>query len=193
MFTGIIEKTGVIKKIGKNNLTIAARNFLADVKIGDSIAVNGVCLTVIDLDGGKFKIELMPETLRLTNFSNLKSGDKVNLEKSLKVGDKLDGHLVLGHVDGVCKVSKVHKVKSDVVLEFKTPRESMSYIARKGSVALDGVSLTVVDVNRRSGIFTVALIPHTLKNTTLDDKKLGDRVNIEVDILAKYLKNMVSV
>lgn len=189
MFTGIIEKTGVIKKIEPRHLTIGVKNFLTDLKIGDSVAVNGVCLTIIKLNKNDFEVEIMPETLRLTDFSSLKQGDEVNLEKSLKVGDRLDGHFVLGHADGVCKVYKVYKVKSDVVIGFKVPRELMRYIVRKGSVALDGVSLTVVEADKKNKKFSIALIPYTIKNTTLGQRKVSDRVNVEVDVLARYINN----
>lgn len=188
MFTGIIERTGVVQKIIKNCLVIEARGFLSDVKIGDSIAVNGTCLTVIESDGDSFKIELMPETLRLTSFSNLKEGDEVNLEKSLRLDDKLDGHFVLGHIDGVGVIKEIKKEEEFVDLIISAPENLRKYIARKGAIAVNGVSLTIAEDLKDS--FRVSLITHTREVTNLKDIKEGDLVNLEVDILARYLEKL---
>lgn len=188
MFTGIIEKTGVIKKIERNYFTIEVKDFLTDLKIGDSIAVDGTCLTIIESDGDSFKIELMPETLRLTNFSCLKEGDKVNLEKSLRVGDKLDGHFVSGHVDGVGKVKEIRKEGKFVDLIISVPADLRKYIARKGAIAINGISLTIAEDLKDS--FRASLTTHTCEVTNLKNIKEGDLVNLEVDILARYLKKL---
>lgn len=188
MFTGIIEKTGVIKKIERNYFTIEVKDFLTDLKIGDSIAVNGVCLTVIELDGESFKIELMPETLRLTNFSSSKEGDEVNLEKSLKVRDRLDGHFVLGHVDGVGEAREIKKDGEFVDLIISVPADLQKYIAKKGAIAVNGISLTIAEDLKDS--FRASLTTHTCEVTNLKNIKEGDLVNLEVDILARYLEKL---
>ncbi|TAN33497.1 riboflavin synthase [Patescibacteria group bacterium] len=188
MFTGIIETVGVVKEISNHIFTITVKNFLADIKIGDSIAVNGVCTTVIALDGDSFQIEIMPETFRVTNFSALKVGDDVNLEKSLKVGERLDGHFVLGHVDGVGAVEEIKTVGEYAELVISSPPELRVYLARKGTVAINGISLTIAeDMGER---FRVALISHTREITNLKNIKVRDRVNIEVDVIARYLEKL---
>lgn len=194
MFTGIVKALGKVEsakavKGGRVLRIQCPSSILQKLKAGSSVCVNGVCTTITKKSKNWFEIFLMPTTLKITTLGLLKKMDEINLEPSLRMGDELGGHFVLGHVDGVCKVYKVRKVKSDVVIEFRVPRELTHYIVRKGSVALDGVSLTVVDVDKKHSRFTVGLIPYTIKNTTLGRKKAGDRLNIEIDVLARYIIN----
>lgn len=189
MFSGIIEKLGEVKKVDTGEapkLEIATPGWLDDVKMGDSIAVNGVCLTVTELEEDSFAADVMPETLRRTDLGDLRGGDPVNLEKALRVGDRLGGHFVSGHVDCAGRITSSRAEKNAIILGFEIDPVLMEFIAPKGSVAIDGISLTVVDV-REAG-FTVSLIPHTLDVTTLGTKTIGSRVNIEVDMLARYIR-----
>ncbi|MBT4277311.1 riboflavin synthase [Candidatus Falkowbacteria bacterium] len=189
MFSGIVEKTGQIKKIenlkDKVYFTIEADNFLDDIKIGASISCDGVCLTVVKKTSNDFIAELMPETLRLTKFQDSKKGDLINLEKSLKVGGRLDGHFVMGHVDGVGEVKKIEQDKEYINLIINTPTELIKFLAYKGSVSINGVSLTISGVGK--DWFKVSLITHTLEITNLSEFKKGDKINLEVDMIARYL------
>lgn len=190
MFSGIIEYLGKVKEVDTGaspKLVVEAPGFLEDVKIGDSIAVNGVCLTVTELDkDGVFAADVMPETLRKTDLGELGGGSPVNLEKALRVGDRLGGHFVSGHVDTAGKITGMKEEKNAIVLEFAMDEKLMEFVASKGSIAIDGISLTVIDVENNR--FTVSLIPHTLKMTTLGSKNIGSTVNIEVDMLARYIR-----
>lgn len=194
MFTGLVEELGTVRGIRHGprsaKLDIAAREVLQDVKIGDSIAVNGVCLTVTSFTSDSFTADVMAETVNRTNLKWLKVNDRVNLERAMRMGDRLGGHLVSGHIDGVGTITKQEQVDIAVVTWVEAPRELLKYIIPKGSVALDGISLTVVDVDENG--FSVSLIPHTAKVTTLGLKRLGDRVNIEVDMLAKYVARLLA-
>lgn len=190
MFTGIIETTGKIKRIDGHFFDIKVADFLADIKIGDSIAVNGVCATVIKLDKSSFRIEIMPETLRATNFSKLQGGDKVNLEKSLRAGGRLDGHFVLGHVDGVGRVEEIKQAGDFYDLIISAPENLRKYIARKGTIAINGISLTIAE--DLGDNFRVSLISHTKKITNLKNIKKGDKINLEVDVIARYLEKLIS-
>ena len=187
MFTGIIEELGVVKNIVKEGnlslLEIKASKVLEDTKIGDSVSVNGACLTVVKKDYDYLSFEAMPQTLKLTNLGSLRISGKVNLERALKVGDRLSGHFVTGHIDCTGLIRKKTYVSSNLCFEIAVPAEFMKYIIPKGSVAVDGISLTIV--TKKSNTFTVYIIPHTLKNTTLGFKGPSDKVNIEFDILAK--------
>ena len=192
MFSGIVEYLAKVKEVDTGEsprIVISAQGFLEDVSIGDSIAVNGVCLTVTEKKEDEFAADVMPETLRKTDLGELKTGSRANLEKSLRVGDRLGGHFVLGHVDGVGVVSAVIPEKNAVVISIDVSGGLMDFIASKGSVAVDGVSLTVVDITPTG--FTVSLIPHTLEVTTLGEKKKGSPVNIEVDTLARYIRRQM--
>ena len=193
MFSGIVEKTGIIKKIknrdGKIYFTIETKNFLRDIKIGSSISCDGVCLTVVKKTVRDFVVELMPETLKLTKFSNSKIGDLINLEKSLKVSDRVDGHFVMGHIDGVGEIKKIINDEEYTNLIIKVPQRLIKYLAYKGSASVNGVSLTISGVGKLW--FKVSLITHTLKITNLSKLKAGDKVNIEIDMLARYLKNLL--
>lgn len=194
MFTGVIEETGIIHTIrkgaGSSQLTIQARKVLEDIKVGDSINTNGVCLTVTAFGPDHFSVDVMPETIRQTSFSMLKQGSAVNLERALRLMDRIGGHLVTGHIDGTGKI--VSRWEEDNAVWFKISAGAviLRYIAGKGSVALDGVSLTVTTCD--AGGFSVSIIPHTQGVTTLLHRKTGDLLNIECDLIAKYLEKLQS-
>jgi len=191
MFTGIVEEIGIVKEtptyqIGR--LTCEASKVLEGTKIGDSIAVNGVCLTVVSLENHSFSVDVMPETLRRTNLGSLHYNDQVNLERALALGGRLGGHLVLGHVDDVGKVIDVTREGNAHIMRISAPINLMRYMVSKGFIAVDGVSLTIVDLDDVS--FVVSLVAHTLTHTTLGKKRPGDIVNLETDIIAKYVENL---
>jgi riboflavin synthase len=182
MFTGLISHTGRIQQTG-SRLSVHTP-LAAELEQGDSIAVNGVCLTAVEIDGDRFEADVMEETLQLTAIGRLNEGDQVNLELALRVGDRLGGHFVQGHVDGTGTIDSIEQREHSRVVRVAAPTDLMRYIARKGSIAIDGVSLTVVDVDDES--FSVSLIPETLERTTLGSALEGDPVNLEVDIFARY-------
>lgn len=188
MFTGIIEEVGIIGSIRPGWLTVSAKKVLEGTKLGDSIAVNGVCLTVISLDDGSFSVEVMPETLRRTNLGSLRSEDWVNLERALAVGGRFGGHFVQGHVDGVGQVLSLTPENEALLVRFKAPAELMRYVVERGFIAVDGVSLTIVERGLTS--FSVSLVAYTRLNTTLGRRRESELVNLEVDILAKYLESL---
>lgn len=200
MFTGIIEEIGIVKEFSKSEKTalivVECKKVLEDVKIGDSIAIDGVCQTVIKYDKNSFFVQVSAETLSLTNFSRLKSGDKVNLERALTINTRLGGHIVSGHVDGLGKIKSIKKLNSSGVgnefydLKIEVEKDLTKYIVKKGSITINGISLTVADIN--SNEVFVAVIPQTFENTNLNGLKSGDYVNIEVDILAKYVEKLLS-
>ena len=204
MFTGITEYLGEIENIKKNKSKKTKKNEIKanhhteitlalpeskDIKIGDSVSINGVCLTVSKLNHAKATFQVIDETINRTNFVDLKIGDKVNVERSLSIGGKLEGNFVLGHIDGIGRIKKLERGSfgSRIKIEILN-KDLLPLIAQKGSIAIDGISLTVVTV--RKSIVEIALIPHTLENTTLGIKKTGDAVNIEVDILSRYISNI---
>lgn len=188
MFTGIIEELGVVKAVSHKgrliSLSVQADKVLPDTKIGDSIAVNGVCLTVVKIEIKTVSFDLLEETSRLTNLGKLKIGEKVNLERSLKIGDRLSGHFVSGHIDCAGVIRAKSYKSGNLCFEITLKPEFLKFIVPKGSVAVDGISLTVM--NKHSNTFTVYVIPHTLQNTTLSFKGQSSEVNIETDLLAKY-------
>ena len=193
MFTGIIQTVGTVASIeprgGDVRLTISARDLgFDDVAVGDSICVSGVCLTAIALDGAQFAADVSVETLSCTTLGTLKIGNSVNLEKSLRLADRLGGHLVSGHVDGVGKVIAVAPDARSQRWTFELPDALARYVAAKGSICIDGVSLTVNEVEHNR--FGVNLIPHTIDVTTFRDKRAGDSVNIEVDLIARYVERL---
>lgn len=194
MFTGLIEDLGVIREVNSSaksaKLTINTNIDLKEVNIGDSISVNGVCLTVIKKEKQGFTVEIMWETIQKTNFKNLLPGTKVNLERALQLGGRLDGHLVTGHVDGIGTIVRKDVFEISELIEVETDKEIIRYLIEKGSISIDGISLTIVNVFEKS--FSVSLIPHTRDKTTLGIKKIGDTVNIEVDMLAKYIEKFIS-
>ena len=195
MFTGLIAVLGTLERLAEGStscrLTVRAPQLLSGVKIGDSIAVNGVCLTVVHLRGDTFTADVMPETVRRTTLHLLQPGDRVNLEKALRPTDGLDGHIVQGHVEGVGTIQQIIPEGNARVYRIQAPGELLRYIVEKGSIAVDGISLTVTEADD-SG-FGVSLIPHTAKMTTLGYKSAGDAVNLETDILARYVEKMLGI
>jgi riboflavin synthase len=192
MFTGIIEGLGKIVRFDKKTSNRSAAKMKINLgkiakglKVGDSVAINGVCLTVITISNGISDFEMIGETIKRTNLGSLKSGDRVNIERSLKVGERLEGHFVLGHVDDMGEISKIRQQPNQVIIWIKIPKELSKYIIKKGSVTVDGISLTVVD--KLKNHFSISIIPHTMKITSLGYKKVRDKVNIETDILGKYI------
>ncbi len=190
MFTGIIEELGRIKRIDSGGVVVSAGVVLSDVKLGDSIAVNGVCLTVSAYDEDSFFASVMEETFKKTNLGDLSVGSAVNLERALKLGERLGGHLVSGHIDGRGLVCGLEGLSNSTLMTIRPERELLPFIASKGSITIDGVSLTVVDV---TGEFTVSLVEHTLSNTSLGACQIGGSVNLETDILAKYIQRLIAV
>jgi riboflavin synthase len=190
MLTGIVEEVGRVARLESGRLTIAAITVMPGLKLGDSVAVNGACLTVVFRDQGKFAVDLAPETLRRTSLGQLQAGQGVNLERALAVGDRLGGHIVQGHVDGYGRITSRKPEGGCIILRVTCPPRLMPYIVEKGFVAVDGISLTVVKKGTSS--FTISVIPYTLANTNLHEKLAGARVNLEVDILAKYVESLVS-
>lgn len=192
MFTGIIEELGKVKRIARSGRTalleISAQKTLQDVKIGQSIAVNGACLTITSLKDNSFSFEVMPETLKSTNLGLLKIGEQVNLERSLKLGDRVSGHFVTGHIDCLGLVRRKCLRNGNLEFAVAIPAFFTRYCLTKGSVSLDGISLTLAD--KRADTFSVYIIPHTLKNTTLSFKGPSDKLNVEFDILAKKIPTL---
>lgn len=193
MFSGIVEGFVPVTKIEKHNegllITLDLGKFSEGIEIGESISVNGVCLTVVSLDGTNLSFVVMPETLKKTNLGNLKQGIKVNFERSLRYGDRIGGHFVYGHVDGTGTLESKEMEGEYEKFWIKTSPEITDIMIEKGSVALDGVSMTVVDVNH--GKFSICLIPHTLEVTTLGEKQIGDIINIEVDQIGKWIQKFL--
>lgn len=189
MFTGLVEEIGKIKKITKTKqavyFTIEATKVIQDAKVGDSISTNGVCLTVTAFHSNSFEVYAMPETIRITNLGQLKQGDSVNLERALQLSSRLGGHIVSGHCDGTGKIVRMNKEEQAITLHIKADESLLQYITFKGSIAIDGVSLTIMD--KQDDFFGIAIIPHTQQETTLTRKKVGDTVNLECDIFAKYI------
>jgi riboflavin synthase len=185
MFTGIVEELGRLASLDGGRLRIAATRVVDDASIGDSIAVNGCCLTVVAVGDGWWEADVSDETISRTSLASLRPGDGINLERAVRLSDRLGGHVVQGHVDGVGEV-----VEPVPDLRVRAPAELTRYLVEKGSVTVDGVSLTVVDALDDG--FTVAIIPHTAEVTTLGDKRPGDLVNLEVDVMAKYVERLVA-
>lgn len=193
MFTGLVEETGILKSLERGGqwarVTLRASKVLADLSRGDSVAVNGVCLTATDIDSEAFSADVMAETLSRTNLGELRPGSKVNLERALAVGGRLGGHIVSGHVDGVGILTQRRSQGPSTLLFIDSPLDLCRFIVSKGSITVDGVSLTVVE--RKGSIFSVSLVTHTLSATTLADKAIGDRLNLEVDVIARYLAGLL--
>lgn len=189
MFTGIIAHTGKLKKKEKQLFTFSAPNTLIQkLEKGDSIAVNGCCLTVIDVSDNTFSVEIMPETQNKTIIGKLGIGDIVNFELPMSMNSLLSGHILQGHIDGIGTVLKIQKIKNSHILTIDVPKSLTYYVVEKGSIAVNGISLTVIDTGK--DFFTVGIVPYTLENTMLREIKTGDFVNIEVDIFAKYVEKL---
>lgn len=193
MFTGIIEEVGKIKNISKTSsgilLTISADKILRDCNLGDSITVNGICLTVTKFDNDSFTVDVMNETVRKTTLYKLTQNSYVNLERAMLVNSRFGGHIVSGHIDGTGTISDIKKDGIAFIYKINTTKEITKYIINKGSITIDGISLTVVSVSDTS--FTVSIIPHTMTVTNLGKKKIGDMVNLENDCIAKYVEKML--
>lgn len=193
MFTGIVEEIGSVKNVIKSAktcvLTINASKILEDVSLGDSIAVNGVCLTVTKFDKGEFSVDVMNETLKKSSLNSIKSGTRVNLERAMSANGRFGGHIVSGHIDGLGKIISIREDGNAIWFEIEAEKEILKYIIKKGSVALDGVSLTVAELGKRS--FKISMIPHTLAETIFSDKVVGDVINIENDCIGKYVERLL--
>ncbi len=194
MFTGIVEETGTVGALvqsgGGYQLHLRARRVTEDLKLGDSIAVNGACLTVTRFDANGFTVGLSPETLRRTNLGELKAGQRVNLERALRLSDRMGGHFVQGHVDGVGLILDRRREGDAIVLRFSLPSGISRFVVEKGFIAVDGISLTVTGCGE--GWFAVSLIPFTQQAVTLGEKRVGEKVNLEVDIIGKYVESLLS-
>lgn len=193
MFTGIIEEIGEVKAITRHansiRLTIAVQKILDDIHIGDSICTNGVCLTVTTFDNGSYTADVMPETMNRTNFKDLRINDLVNCERAMPANGRFGGHIVSGHIDGIGVISKMTRDDKAIRVKIETRPEILKYIVEKGSITIDGISLTVTEVS--SFDFGVSIIQHTQDETTLTKKEIGDTVNLENDIVGKYIEKFV--
>jgi riboflavin synthase len=189
MFTGIVEEVSRVVENGGDRLRVEARRILEGVKLGDSIDVNGACLTVIDISAKGFTFELMPETRRLTNLGGLRSNALVNLERALLAGGRMGGHIVQGHVDSTGRVESVTDQEKARILTVSLKEDLSRYVVKKGFIAVDGVSLTVIAISEQN--FSVSLVGYTLRETTLGQKKAGDTVNLETDIIGKYIVQLM--
>jgi riboflavin synthase len=194
MFTGIVQEKGRVLDFSRSpagwRLSVQADQVMHDLSVGDSIAINGCCLTATAFDAESVRFDLLDETVRVTSFADLRAGDQVNLESSLRFNGKVGGHFVTGHIDGVGEVTVFEKRGSDFYLRVRPPAECMHYLIYKGSIAISGVSLTVAEVDENS--FSVWLIPHTLEVTNLGALRPGDRVNLEFDMLGKYVERLLN-
>lgn len=192
MFTGLVEEIGIVKNIQKTSqsarITIEASIVLEDVKLGDSICTNGLCLTVTNLQNNRFSVDVMPETVRASSLKSLRSGSSVNLERALKASDRLGGHIVSGHIDGVGIIQHFKEEENATWITIATQQSILKYIVERGSIAIDGTSLTVAYVDDR--VFKVSIIPHTKEKTILLRKRIGDEVNLECDVIGKYVEKL---
>ena len=189
MFTGIVEEVGRVSSLSDYRLVLNAEKVLSDAKIGDSISVNGACLTVVDFDASSFAVDLAPETLRRTSLGQAGTGSAVNLERALSASDRMGGHIVQGHVDGTGAITGLTPEADCYIMEIEAPESFVPYIVEKGFIAVDGISLTVVQ--RTESRFTISVVPFTMQNTNLHERTVGDRVNLEADILAKYVESLL--
>ncbi|WP_138160305.1 riboflavin synthase [Peptoniphilus catoniae] len=194
MFTGIVEELGKVKTIKNSNsscrIEISAEKILSDIHLGDSIAVNGICLTVTDFTKGSFSADIMHESLKRSAISKVKQGDLLNLERAMALNGRFGGHIVSGHIDGVGKIIDIYRDDIAIWFEIKAGSNILKYVVEKGSIAIDGISLTVAELKKES--FKVSCIPHTIKSTVLYTKTLGDEVNLENDLLGKYVERLLT-
>ena len=188
MFTGIVEEVGRVRAVESSGLTIEASKVMDDLKVSDSININGACLTVTWEDGASFSVDVVPETFRRTDLGSLNVGDPVNLERPLAANGRFGGHIVQGHVDSTGTVESITRDGEDLLVRVEAPSSVMRYVVEKGFIAVDGISLTVVNCDSRS--FVVAIIPYTRDNTVLATTRVGDSVNLEADIIAKYVESL---
>jgi riboflavin synthase len=195
MFTGLVEEIGIVRSIKKSaksaRITIQADKVLEGIKLGDSISTNGVCLTATEFSTNSFTVDVMAETIRRSNLKDFSPGQEVNLERALRLGDRLGGHIVSGHIDGMGKIVNYQNEDNAVWITISSDAEILKYIVQKGSIAIDGVSLTVAYVDEN--VFKVSIIPHTKDATTLLRRKIGDAVNLECDIVGKYIEKLLGV
>lgn len=196
MFTGIIEEKGKIKEVTQNSaqafeFDIEANQVMEDIKLGDSISVDGVCLTVTQFNKNSFQVDVMPETVKATSIKNLKKGSEVNLERAMLASTRLGGHFVTGHVDGVGEIIDKKRAENAVYYTIEIPSDLNKYLINKGSVTIDGISLTVFGINKQK--LTISLIPHTVEHTVLGKKVVGDLVNLECDLLAKHVEKQLAI
>lgn len=193
MFTGIVEEIGSVSAVKKgavqSRLVISGKKIFGDLKLGDSVAVNGVCLTATDISGSTFTADVMNETFSRSSLSSLKAGSRVNLERAMAANDRFGGHIVAGHIDGTGTITDIRRDDNAVWYTISADRSILRYIVEKGSVAVDGISLTVAKVN--DSAFSVSVIPHTAKETVLSERKCGDKVNLENDIIGKYVEKFM--
>lgn len=194
MFTGIIEEIGTVNRIQKVSeqavkMSISSKKILEDVHLGDSIAVNGICLTVTKFTTDSFEVDAMPETIKATSLKELKRGSRVNLERAMAANGRFGGHFVSGHIDGTGEIIKKQQEQNAIYYDIKIPMDLTQYLLHKGSITVDGTSLTIFQV--KNNVFTISLIPHTVQETILGEKGIGDIVNIECDLLAKYMEKML--
>jgi len=195
VFTGLIEEVGKVKNIVRKSsglrLTIETKEIHRETKVGDSVSVNGACLTVEETSGNELVFFVSGETLKRTNLKLLRVNDWVNLERALRLGDRIGGHLVQGHVDATTKILRIRKTGEEFVFSFQTPKDFHRFMVEKGSVAIDGISLTITNVTQTT--FSVTVVPHTFENTNLKFRKVGDTVNVEFDLIGKYLEKLINV
>lgn len=192
MFTGLVEEIGLVQSVIKSEkgaqIRIKANKIISDLKIGDSICTNGVCLTVTSFNNNQFSVDVMAETMRKSNLQDVNTGDIVNLERALRLGDRFGGHIVSGHIDGTGSIESFEREDNAIWITVKADNELLKYIVHKGSIAIDGVSLTIAYVDNKC--FKVAIIPHTKEETTLLKKNVNDRVNLECDVIGKYVEKL---
>lgn len=189
MFTGIVEEVGTIREVSDHHLRVAARTVIADCHLGDSIAVNGVCLTVTEFDPDSFVVGISPETARRTNLGDLQPGSGVNLERALRPDSRMGGHIVQGHIEGTSVVASVESDGDALLIWFSAPAELMRYIVPKGFIAIDGTSLTVIEATESA--FSITLIAYTQEHVTLARRQPGERVNLETDIIGRYIERLL--
>ena len=188
MFTGIVKEVGRVRTSAPGRLVVGASTVMNDLKVSDSVSLNGVCLTVTARDAEAFSVDVVPETLRRSNLGLLREGDPVNLERPLAADGRYGGHIVQGHVDATVTVESIEVEEEALLMKFQAPKSVMRYVVEKGFIAIDGTSMTVVNCDIQS--FVVTIIPYTRENTVLGERKVGDRVNLEVDIIAKYVESL---
>ena len=195
MFTGLVKEVGTVLQVNPNTegkrITIGSKILIEEMSIDDSVLMNGVCQTIVKVSNKMFEVQAVHTTIDKTTLGNLKPNSKVNLELALRPIDRLGGHIVQGHVNGVGTVQSIRRIGENYNINFKLPREFFRFIISEGSIAIDGISLTVAAIDRHRNICTTTIIPHTLNNTTFAELKTGDKVNIEVDMIAKYIDNLL--